>query len=162
MAYTTPNDVREALSPEGSDTIGATAASLSDQALDQHIAEASAEVDAMVKGAPFPDGEVPNVVEAITRNIAAYLATLAHRQGLQLPDDHPVALLYKRAEAMLALAAAGKLDLTQDVETVESGGVEVAQPYEGDLFVLEDFSLGIGTRFLPPWQGGRLSDWGGW
>lgn len=152
MPYATPTTVREALSPEG-DTGPATAAQLSDDQLNDAIAEATSEIDAVVKGAPFADGEEPAIIKAIARDVAGYLATLTHRQGNPLPPEHPVALRYKRAEALLAAAAAGKLDLTEEVETEARGGnVAVVNPYEGDLFTFEDLGLGpMPPDAFPPW-----------
>lgn len=151
--YASVNDVREALAPDGDFDAPATAASLQDSQLTDALVEASSEVDGMVKGAPFAASEVPQIIQGIVRDIAGYLATLTHRQGNPVPNEHPVALRYKRAEALLAAAAAGKLDLTQEVEAeARPGGVAVVNPYEGDLFTFED--LGLGPRppdEFPPW-----------
>lgn len=150
--YATVADVREALAPEG-DTTAATAASLSDSQLTDALVEATSEIDAKVRGAPFAPASVPAVVQAICRDVAAYLATLTQRRNVDLPPTHPIALRYARAESMLTAAAAGKLDLTLDVEAA-AGEVSVVNPYDGDLFTLDDAGLGIGTRTLPPWVSG--------
>jgi phage gp36-like protein len=149
--YATVNDVRTALAPDGDFDSPATAASLEDAQLTDALVEASAEVDGMVKGAPFAD--VPVVIQGIVRDVAAYLATLTHRQGNPVPNEHPVALRYKRAEALLAAAASGKLDLTQEVEEeARPGGVAVVNPYEGSLFTFEDLGLGpMPPDAFPPW-----------
>ena len=53
MAYCVPQDVREVLAPDGGVSPGSdTAASLSDPELVQHIADASAQVDAALASAP--------------------------------------------------------------------------------------------------------------
>lgn len=152
MAYATPATVREALAPEG-DNAG-TAAALSDGQLNDAITEATSEIDSTIPGAPFT-GTVPAVVSSIARDVAAYLASLTYRKGLELPSDHPVALRYARAEMLLAKAAKGQLDLSGEAEslTLEVG---VANAYEGDLFTLEDFGIGVSDRFLPPWMGGGV------
>jgi phage gp36-like protein len=152
MAYATPATVREALAPEG-DTAG-TAASLSDSQLNDAITEATSEIDSTIQGAPFT-GTVPAVVSSIARDVAAYLASLAYRKGVELPSDHPVALRYARAEMLLGKAAKGQLDLSGESESL-SLEVGVANPYEGDLFTLEDFGIGVDERFLPPWMGGGV------
>lgn len=151
MAYTTPAAVREALSPEGSDQTGATAAALSDGALNSQIADVTAEIDATVSGAPFADNAVPRIISVVARDIAAYLATLTARKNVQLPADHPVRLRYERARGILAIAAKGQLDLTDDPETSGSEP-QVVNPYEGDLFDLEALGLGLSDRVLPPWN----------
>lgn len=148
--YATVNDVREALAPEGDFANTATAASLNDAQLTDALVEASSEVDGSVRGAPFAANAIPPIIQGIVRDVAAYLATLTHRKGVELPADHPVALRYKRAESLIAAAASGKLDLTQ---TSEAGGGEpfVQNSYSGDLFDLE--TLGIGpANALPPWM----------
>lgn len=150
--YATVNDVREALAPEGDFTDTATAASLSDSQLTDALVEASGEVDGAVRGAPYDPAAVPAVVQAIVRDVAAYLATLTHRKGLELPDTHPIALRYKRAEALLAAAATGRLDLSVPAEVEGTAGtVDVENPYEGDLFTLDQLGLGLDNRVLPPW-----------
>jgi phage gp36-like protein len=153
MAYTSATDVREALTAEGTDQTGATAASLSDDALNDAIAEATSEIDARVSGAPFAEPE-PAIISAIARDVAAYLATLTHRRGNPLAPEHPVALRYRRAQMLLDQAAAGKLDLTTDPESVGLVA-HVENPYEGELFPLEALSLGVGDRYLPPWNDPR-------
>jgi phage gp36-like protein len=160
VIYATVQDVREALAPEGDFTNTATAASLLDSQLTDALVEASSEVDAAVRGAPYTSGTIPAVVQAIVRDIAAYLATLTHRKGLELPNDHPVALRYKRAEALLAAAQAGKLDLSvPPTSEGVAGEVAIANGYEGDLFDLETMGIGVDNRVLPPWNGGS---WWGW
>jgi hypothetical protein len=153
VIYASVNDVREALAPEGDFNNTATAASLSDAQLTDSLVEASSEVDAKVKGAPFTTPTLPPIVQSITRDVAAYKATLTHRKGLELPPTHPVALRFAWAENMLTLATQGKLDLSQDTEGT-AGDVAVANGYEGDLFTLEGEGIGVDTRVLPPWNGG--------
>lgn len=150
MAYCEADDVREALAPEDQWDSPATAAVLEDDQINDAISEAAAEIDARVSGAPFTD--TPRLIFALTRDIAAYLATLTHRKGTQLPVDHPVALRYARAQKLLDKAAAGQVDLSDDTEAAAGSGVAVVNPYEGDLFTFED--LGLGPRppdAFPPW-----------
>jgi phage gp36-like protein len=145
-AYATPGDVRKALAPED-DTSGGTAASLSDSQLTNAIAEATNEIDARVQGAPFTT--IPPVISSIARDIAAYFATLAYRKGNLLPPEHPVALRYAHAQALLTSAARGELDLTQDTEPVAGGDVAIVNQYEGSLFSLDSEGIGEGTRAMP-------------
>lgn len=102
MAYVTPNDVREVLTPDGSAVPGKnTAAALSDAELAKAIADAQAQVDSALASSPtfypvpFPDGQVPTLVQQVTRDIAAYLATLTWHRG-QIPADHTVRRRYER------------------------------------------------------------------
>lgn len=151
--YATIGDVREALAPEGDFDDPATAASLGTSQITDSLVEASSEIDSMVRGAPFAADSIPAIIQAIARDVAAYLATLTHRKGLELPPEHPVALRYKRAEALLAAAAKGTLDLSGDTEA-EGSEASVVNAYEGDLFSLDQLSIGTDGRVLPPWLGG--------
>jgi phage gp36-like protein len=146
--YCTVDEVKRALRPDEESKASATAANLSDSQLQDAITEATNEINAVVAGAPFT-APFPPIVATLTRDIAAYLATLAYRKGNPLPDDHPARLRYARAEMLLDKAAAGKLDLTLDVEA-PGGEPAVENPYEGDLFTLEGMGIGPG-RDLPPW-----------
>jgi hypothetical protein len=148
-AYADAEALREALAPDG-DISTATAAGLGDSQLEDAIADAQAEVDARVPAAPFAAGDVPGLVATIVVDIAAYLATLTHRKGNPLPDNHPIALRYARAQLLLAKAERGDLDLT-DESGARIGEASVVNPYEGDLFNLEDAGLGIANRVWPPW-----------
>jgi phage gp36-like protein len=142
MAYATPADVRDALAPSG-DTSAASAAALDDGQLNDAIREATTEVDARVDGAPWDDGEVPKLINDIVRDIAGYLATLTHRKGSPLPAEHPVRLRYVRARELLVELAAGRIELEPDGE-LTSTEATVVNPYEGDMWDLNDLGLGYG------------------
>lgn len=147
MPYATPTTVREALAPEG-DSTQATAAGLNNAQLSDAIVEATSEVDARLAPAPFAD-PVPAIVAAITRDIAAYLATLTHRRGNPLPQGHPVLLRYQRAEQLLGQGAAGNLELGE-IPT-EGSEVQVATQFEGSLWTLD--GEGIGPSPYRAWPG---------
>lgn len=162
MAYATPQTVRQALSPDGTNAPG-TAASLSDAQILDAISEATTELDGRLAArykVPFPD-PAPALIQAVVRDIAAYLATLTYRKGNPLLPDDPVRLRYSRASSMLTDIAAGKVELPAGGITVpETGGhAAVVNPYEGDLFELRDLGLyparpGIGVPYGPsrgPW-----------
>jgi hypothetical protein len=89
--YTNPEAVRDVLA-SGADREG-TAASLPEEQIDAAIRDAQAQVDAKVPGAPFT-GTVPDVVANLTRDIAAYLATLTYRKGRPLVPDEPAQRRY--------------------------------------------------------------------
>ena len=144
MAYCAPADVRQVLAPDGDashDT--ATAASLSDAELLVAIADASAQVDASVgESYPTPFDPVPVLVRGLTRDVAAYLATLTYRRGNPLADDHPVALRYARARALLTDIATGRLSI--EAGTVENSGAWIVNilPWETALTAGDGFGEG--------------------
>jgi phage gp36-like protein len=151
VSYTDPDTVRDRLAADGSDPSGSTAASMDDPALVEACNDAIAEVDGRIRGEPFADAEIPPLVATIATDIAAYLATLTHRKGNPLPDNHPVALRYRRAQDLLAKAAAGQLDITL-TDTREVSEPQVQNPYDGALWDLP--SLGIGADTMRrPWLG---------
>jgi hypothetical protein len=158
--YTTIDDLRSALSPGGDDTDRGSAASLSDDDLRDAIVEAQSEVDARVPGEPFVEGTAPPVVSAVTRDIAAYLATLTHRRGDPVPADDPVQLRYNRAKGILTDIGSGKIELSGAPDPTAEAFVENA--YEGDLFTLDDLRLGIDGRRMGRMPTVGLDDgWGG-
>jgi phage gp36-like protein len=154
--YATAEDVRAAVTRDPGNNTG-TAATMADAQLELAIRAAQAEVDAALRGrytVPFPP-PIPFLVWQITVDIAAYRATLRYRQGKDLTQADPVALTHQVARQLLGSIAAGKSDLdVGDGSTVEestAGGIRPArQPYDGQMFGLADFGLGVGG-----WDGGR-------
>lgn len=146
MPYTDPTDLRLALAPGGA-LNPATAASLTDAELADAIAEAEQEVDGRLAAryaVPFPDGSVPPLVAQITRDLASFKATLVHRKGDPLPADHPVRLRHDHAQALLRQLVRGEIDLPGVDEAVGAlRQAAVVNPYEGALFGLSDFGLGV-------------------
>lgn len=136
MPYATASEVRGVLAPGGADP--STATTLDDAGLNQAIAEATAEVDARLRGAPFPD-PAPDVVRTVTRDIAAYLATLVHRRGVPLNIDDPIRLRFQWARDLLAALAAGKAELPS--APGEGPVASVVNLYEGTLFTPTDLGL---------------------
>lgn len=150
MPYTAIDDLRLALNPGGVQS-PANASDLSDDELADAISEAQTEVDARLSGrytVPFADGAVPAAVALVTRDLAAFEATLRHRgtNPGTIPDDHPVRLRQQRADRLLTALSKGES---------EAGGkgsaapVEVANVYDGDLFTMADFDLGAAA--YPSW-----------
>lgn len=152
--YTSPVAVRRVLSPDGDRTDTGSAASLSDDDLEQAIAEAQAEIDARLASrytVPF-SFPVPVVIEQATRDIAAYLGTLTFRRGDPIDANDPVQLRYNRAQALLASIQAGKTELPVGSDgplSEATADAEVINPYDGDLFQLSDFALGAGSFRYP-------------
>lgn len=136
--YTSVWDLRLALAPGGIDTHNATAASLSDDELADAIFEAAQEIDARL-GSQYsvPFDPVPGLVAQVTRDLAAYKATLVHRRGNPIAADDPIRLRYAHAMALLLSIAKGDVDLIgadgADVPTATGNAVLVNQ-YGYDLF----------------------------
>lgn len=150
MAYADTGTVRDILDPDGARGPG-TAACLSDDKLQEAIDEATSEVDgrlAVRYSTPFAD-PAPALVANITRDVAAYLATLTHRKGNPMAQDDPVRLRYARASTLLAQLVSGGVSLDVGLNPpADEAQVVVVNPYEGDLFTMDDFGLGqeVGRR----------------
>lgn len=156
MAYTTLTDVRNVLSAEGkADT--ATAASLSDGALQAAIDDATAEVNVRLAArydVPFDDDRlgqarpVPDVVRTLTRDIAAYKATLTYRRGAPLDQYDPSVLRYNAADKLLTAIVRGTATLSMD----NSPSADQAAATEGATFnrntgpLFTETDMGVG-----PW-----------
>jgi phage gp36-like protein len=146
--YCTVDDVRGALTRDPEDTVG-TAASMDDDQLTACIVDGQNEVDSRLGvryDVPFVDDSVPSAVNQITRDIAAYLATLTYRQTLDLTDQDPVVLRYNRSMALLIAISKGQANLdvpTGETEPTVSGIMQgVARP-SGSLFPAAEFGLGL-------------------
>ncbi|MGW1676030.1 phage protein Gp36 family protein [Saccharopolyspora sp. NPDC002376] len=141
-AYATPDNVRAVLARKPGEWAG-TAAELSDEALTNQIKSAQAQVDGRLSVRyRVPFDPVPGLVADITRDIAAYLADLTYRQGLDYESDRdPVVLRYQQAIAMLERIATGQVDLP---DAPEIGGLLSGRNrYGGALFGLDDFGLKV-------------------
>jgi phage gp36-like protein len=135
-AYTALTDLRYALAPGGGSD-PATASSLTDVELGDAIEEASAEVDAELAAlyAVPLDDPVPPIVARITRDIAAYLATLTHRRGVPLSTDDPARLRGDQARALLRRIGSGQAGLVGVGGTSDAAdGSAVANPYSGEMW----------------------------
>jgi phage gp36-like protein len=161
--YVSVADVREVLSPGGSTdpTLG-DAASLSDQDIQDAINDAHAQVEGrLAQRYTVPFADPPVLVMRIESAIAAYLATLSYRRGTPIDQTHPLSLRYGRATALLDQAATGKLDLVDaaaPTEVTQTAVADVENMYEGTLFDVSTFGLGVDGRPVPWWEGG--GDWG--
>lgn len=153
MAYTTVDDLRGALNP-GAVQDQATASNLSEDELADAIGEAQAEVDALLGGryaVPFADPpNTPPLVAQLTRDVAAYGATLTHRRFQPLAQDHPVRLRYDKAQRMLAALSKGTAVLEGVDLDLATTDIAVANPYDGELFLPDDFDIGP-SRERGPW-----------
>ena len=148
MSYVTPDDVREVLNSSGSTTDG-TAASLSDQVLQNHIDEAQSQVDGILRGTyDVPLDPVPKLISSITAVVAAYIADLDYRKNKPYTSQQsPILLRYQRASTLLTQVGNGSITLDVDPTQAEDSNGEALNPmYPGDLFTLRDFNLGFGLR----------------
>jgi phage gp36-like protein len=151
--YTTRDEVRLALSPGGDLADEGSASSLPDDDLDDAVGDAQAEVDGRIGGARFTAATVPELVQNVTRDIAAYLATLTHRRGDPIDPNDPVQKRYDRAQGILKDMQAGRIELTGEPEPESSIDATIANVYEGDLFTLASMGIGAsGGRRITPYN----------
>lgn len=101
---------------------------------------------------PFADGDVPGLVALLTRDVAAYGATLTHRRFQPLDERHPVALRYAKATALLDALSDGDAAIPGEAVSA-AGAVAVENPYDGTLFLPEDFDLGPAPDRAVRWLG---------
>jgi phage gp36-like protein len=100
---------------------------MSDAEITEAISDAQTEVDARLQGyapAPFDVTAIPPIVARVTRDIAAYLATLTFRQGDPMLPDHPVALRYAAAQGILAAIAKGTMEAPGAPPDTDGGAEE--------------------------------------
>lgn len=143
--YTTVELVRLALARTDGSGQG-TAASLSQEHIEDAIAEATSRVNTRLAGryeVPF-DPTVPVEVGYITRDIAMWLAYLTYREVRDLNTElDPVHLRYRSAEAILLDLQNGKTSLPDvpDADPGEDGTAVIAINETNDLFTECDFDL---------------------
>lgn len=156
--YSSPIDVRNALTPGATSVDPTTGAGLSDEQIDDAIRQADSRINGYLPtGYVVPTETVENgLVVAIapfrywSRDIAAYLATLTYKRNKDVPQDEPVRLRYTDAMGDLILVSRGTFELPAmpSNPTALVGDVFVYNQYEGRLFGPEDFALA-------PVSGGR-------
>lgn len=112
MAYTDRDTVRNVLAPDG--VTDGTAASLSDEDIDEAIGRVSNRVDTFLTrryAVPLAD-PVPGIIRDIATDIAAYDLTLAYYKGVDISDQDPVIRRYRDARGMLGQLGTGLLVIT--------------------------------------------------
>jgi phage gp36-like protein len=116
MPYTTPEDVKQVMTPVSGNGRGGW--SLEDVDVSHHIRDAQAEIDSRLAArytVPFPDVDddpaTPEIIREICQDIAAYLATLQANGGVPVPEDHPVRLRYLRKHQWLLDLQKGDIDV---------------------------------------------------
>ena len=150
MAYVTANEVRSIVARDEGEHEN-TAASLTDEQIEEAIDSATNEVEARLAGqyiVPFsqPPQSPPLIVE-IVRDIAAFLADLTFRQDVDYTSgNEPMLLRYQRALDLLQRLETGAITLpgadTPDLPSAGSGVGRPINPYEGDMFTMPDFGIG--------------------
>lgn len=149
-SYTTPALVRQLLDPAGEQGAG-SAASLTDELLQSSADRATAEVNARLSGRySVPFIVVPDLVQTIATDLAAYDATLSFYGSTDITDQDPVVRRYAESKQLLMDIAMGRADLYPGESggqspAVSGGRPKVNNPYQGSLFCLGDFSLGSDT-----------------
>lgn len=176
MSYSTVQTVRLALYPlSGSDdgsnppaTPSNTAADLSNTQLQDAIEEADAVIDSyigkfyatpvvpIIAGTDEDGtvGAIPHPIDYWSRNIAAYNATLAFRQGQDFADQDPVARRYTATMTALTMVAKGQATLQLPENTspnAAAGAGQPVNPYAGDLFDPNDWNLRPISPDWPMW-----------
>lgn len=169
--YSTPLDVRLALTPGADSADLSTAAGLTDQQIIDAILEADGIINAYLlrlytipvadfveanplatdppADPPLPETITSNVaprpVRGWSRDIAAYLATLTFKRNQDVTKDDPVRLRYAQAMEMLTAIRDSKAFLDPDTFPPAGedvgGKVFVENLYDGKLFGLSDFDL---------------------
>lgn len=143
--YTTKEAVRLVLARD-LERVQGTAASLTDDATDDAIAEAGTTVNTQLAGrydVPF-EVPIPAAVGNITRDIAAWLCYLTFREVRDLNTElDPVYLRYKAANQLLLDLRDGRTQLPDvpGADPGESGTAVIAINETCDLFSECDFNL---------------------
>lgn len=161
--YCTVTDVRNALTPSGLESDRETAANLPDEQIQDQIDEAEGIVDTYLNNryqiileeieVEDPDNPgntlvwlvAPVPVRGLTRNIAAFLSALVYRKNKDLAEDDPIRLRYTLSMDLLEKVLSGKIVLPLPTNETPPQGVEIFNPYEGDLFTMCDVGLGYET-----------------
>lgn len=153
--YSSPADVRFALTPGGDENDQTTASSFEDAQLNDAIKEADGHIDTYLSAFfQVPqDPDLPDVavypVRAWSRDIAAYLATLTYRKSSDLDPDDPIRLRFRFVMDVLEKIADGKLK--PNLPPVDPGNdtAQGAFVYNINNFRLFDWSDMWPTR---PWS----------
>jgi phage gp36-like protein len=154
MPYTSPDQVRAVLSPDGTSADPSTAASFPDVVLQVSCGQAEDDIDTKLGGRyydntgdqVFPD-PCPNIIADIATDIAAYLATVQLREGMAIPVTDPVYQRWMRAVGILDDLGTGKRAVFIAGQEPASVMDTVAHVNPGPLFSPADY--GIGFRPYP-------------
>jgi phage gp36-like protein len=163
MPYSTPADVRQVLSPDGTQDDDETAAGFSDDALTDAIARADATLNTKLAArytVPVaPESDTGGILREWSSVIAAYYATLTYSRGSDIADTDPIRLRYTEVATLLDGIAKGTTVLPFPDTTDPNETVTVVNRYQGEMFRPDDFDLGDSRR---PWGWGTVPGWGTW
>jgi phage gp36-like protein len=134
MPYTTKERVRLVLA-RNQDQADGTGAMLSDEQINDNIAEADREIDGKLSSVfATPFNPVPELIANLSRDIAAYLSDLAFREVRDYQSSlNPVVLRYQRAQDMLKALMNGSMDIP---------GVTISPDMSGSGQIVAAFSDG--------------------
>lgn len=124
ILYATVADLQEVM--DGTDAGSGTASQLTQAQLTMALFDASSEISVFagnIFDSSLPEWNPPPVFHSLTLALAAYYATITYLKHKELPATHPVYLRYQRAQAILADARDGKIQL--DVGTAGGPGEDV-------------------------------------
>jgi len=149
VPYTSPEQVRQVLSPDGTSADPSTAASFDDATLQVSCDQAQDDIDSLLGGRyydstgsqVFPD-PCPNIIADVATDIAAYLATVQMRQGMAIPVTDPVYQRWHRAQQILQDLSTGKRAIFIAGQEPAQVMDTVAHVNPGPLFSPQDFVRG--------------------
>lgn len=137
--YSTPQDVRTALTPGGQQSDLSTGASLADEQINDAIAQADTIIDSYLgllyviptSEVPVEGSEPPTTVTVapfpvryFSRDIAAWLATLTFKRNQDIPPDDPIRLRYNMTMNLLQRYSDGTAVLPNPPFTAPGGGAD--------------------------------------
>lgn len=145
--YSSPTDVRNALTPGADENDLTTAASLEDPQIQDAIKEADGTIDTYLSGkygiptdpdATPPDSVAVYPIRAWSRDIAAFLVTLTFRKSKDLEDNDPIRLRFNWVISVLEKIAEGDLtpNLPQPPDPPDGYGPQGAFVYNVNPFKL--------------------------
>ena len=150
MPYTSPDQVRAVLSPDGSSADPSTAASLDDATLQVSCDQAQDDIDSKLGGRfydntgpqVFPD-PCPNIIADLATDIAAYLATVQYREGTPMLATDPVMQRYNRAVKLVQELATGQRAVFVAGQELAASMDTVSHVNPGPLFSPSDYGIGF-------------------
>lgn len=127
MAYSTEQQVRSILVGRRGEDRGETPNELDNDQIEFAIRDADAQIDMVLRRRyVVPVEPVPALVNALSVNIAAYLATLMFKGTTVLDATDPSAIRYDRARRLLADIQGGRVDIDAVEQTTAAGEVDGA------------------------------------
>jgi len=143
--YATHDEVVDVLTRDGEKTSG-NAGSLDEEPIAKAIIDAQAEIDARLAARyTVPFVPVPQLINTIAQDIAAYLADLVFRENRDYQTDlSPIYLRYQRAQTLLGGLQTGEIRIPPDGEDppgADTGSRVVTAITRSPLFTSCDFDI---------------------